>query len=231
MNTGAAIPGEKPKYGTLIAPQLYAPNHQHFFSIRLDMTVDGQQNSVYEVNTAAEPMGPDNPFGNAFAAKATLLETEQQAQRIIDPLAGRYWKIINSSKTNHAGEPVGYKLMPGENILPFAHPEASVIKRGTYMTKHLWVTPYQPEERFPTGEYPNQHPGGDGLPRWTQRDRAIVDTDIVIWYTLGSLHIPRAEDWPVMPVSYVGFMLKPVNFFDMNPANDVPPTQQKCHHG
>jgi primary-amine oxidase len=230
MNTAVAMPGEKPKYGTLVAPQLYAPNHQHFFSIRLDMNVDGQRNSVYEVNTAAEPMGPENPFGNAFAAKATLLETEQQAQRIVDPFAGRYWKIVNSSKTNHAGEAVGYKLMPGENILPFAHPESSVIKRGTYMTKHLWVTPYQPEERYPTGEYPNQHPGGDGLPKWTQNDRAIVDTDIVVWYTLGNLHIPRAEDWPVMPVSYTGFMLKPVNFFDMNPANDVPPSQRQCHH-
>jgi primary-amine oxidase len=79
LNTGAAMPGEKPQYGTLVAPQLYAPNHQHFFSVRLDMTVDGPQNSVYEVNTEAAPMGPENPHGNAFYAKATLLEHELAA--------------------------------------------------------------------------------------------------------------------------------------------------------
>lgn len=230
MNTGAALPDETPQYGTLIAPQLYAPNHQHFFSVRLDMTVDGQNNSVYEVNTEAAPMDADNPYGNAFFAKATLLESELAAQRIVDPFAGRYWKIVNPEVTNQMGEPVGYKLVPGENILPFAHSEASVTKRGAYMTKHLWVTPYSPEESYPTGDYPNQHPGGAGLPAWTQADRPIANTDVVVWYTLGHLHIPRAEDWPVMPVSYLGFMLKPVNFFNENPANDVPSSvKHKCH--
>lgn len=231
MNTGAVMPGEKPQYGTLVAPQLYAPNHQHFFSVRLDMTVDGQNNSVYEVNTQAAPMGPANPYGNAFYSTATLLATELAAQRIVDPFAGRYWKIVNPDRTNQMGEPVGYKLMPGENILPFAHPEASVTKRAAYMTKHLWVTPYSPKESYPTGDYPNQHPGGAGLPEWTKADRSIANTDIVVWYTLGNLHIPRAEDWPVMPASYLGFMLKPVNFFNENPANDVPAatSKHKCH--
>jgi primary-amine oxidase len=230
MNTGAALPDEKPQYGTLVAPQLYAPNHQHFFSVRLDMTVDGPTNSVYEVNTQAAPIGPENPHGNAFYAKATLLENELAAQRIVDPFAGRYWKIVNPAVTNKMGEPVGYKLVPGENVLPFAHPEASVTQRGAYMTKHLWVTPYSPEESYPTGDYPNQHPGGAGLPAWTAADRPIANTDVVVWYTLGHLHIPRAEDWPVMPVSYLGFMLKPVNFFNENPANDVPAsTRHRCH--
>ena len=230
MNTGAAQPGEKPQYGTLIAPQLYAPNHQHFFNVRLDMTVDGPANSVYEVNTQAAPMGPENPYGNAFYAQATLLESELAAQRIVDPFAGRYWKIVNPAVSNQMGEPVGYKLVPGENILPFAHPEASVTQRAAYMTKHLWVTPYSPAESYPTGDYPNQHPGGAGLPAWTQADRPIVNTDVVVWYTLGHLHIPRAEDWPVMPVSYLGFMLKPVNFFNENPANDVPAAvKHHCH--
>jgi primary-amine oxidase len=230
MNTAAVMPGEKPQYGTLVAPQLYAPNHQHFFSVRLDLNIDGQNNSVYEVNTQAAPMDDQNPYGNAFYAKATLLESELAAQRIVDPFAGRYWKIVNPDVTNRMGEPVGYKLVPGENILPFSHPEASVTQRAAYMTKHLWVTPYSPDESYATGDYPNQHPGGAGLPAWTEADRPIVNTDVVVWYTLGHLHIPRAEDWPVMPVSYLGFMLKPVNFFNENPANDVPSSvKHKCH--
>ena len=119
------------------------------------MMVDGPDNSVYEVNTVADPPGPANPHHNAFHTEATLLRSEGQAQRIIDPLAGRFWKIVNPSVLNRLGEPVAYKLMPGENVLPFAGPEASVTKRAAFMTKHLWVTRHDPRERYAAGEYPN----------------------------------------------------------------------------
>lgn len=231
MTTAATIPGEKLEYGTELAPGLYAPNHQHVFCVRMDLSIDGTNNSVYEVDTEPVPMGESNPYGNAFYAKSTLLKTELEAQRLIDPFKARYWKIVNPSKQNRMGYPVGYKLVHGENGLPFAHPESSVMKRGGYMTKHLWVTSYDPEEQFPAGNYPNQHPGGEGLPQWTQANDSIENTDLVVWYTFNHNHIPRCEDWPVMPVSYIGFMLKPVNFFDLNPANDVPPALSKhqCH--
>lgn len=229
VNTAAAMPGEVPKYGSLIAPQLNAPIHQHFFNVRLDMCVDGEHNSVYEVNTQAEPIGTNNPYGNAFYAESTLLKTELEAQRIIDPFAGRYWKIVNSAVNNALGQPVAYKLMPGENILPFAHAESSLIKRAGFMNKHLWVTAYNPDEQYAAGDYPNQHPGDVRLPAWTQANRTIENTDVVVWYTFGYNHVPRPEDWPVMPVSYIGFMLKPVGFFDASPAIDVPPLPAKRH--
>ena len=230
MNTGALPPGVTPKYGQLVAPQLNAPIHQHFFNVRLDMMVDGLNNSVYEVHTEAEPLGPDNPHGNAYFAKSTLLSREAEAQQLIDPLSARYWKVTNSAVLNSLGEPVGYKLMPGDNVLPFAHPESSVFKRANFATKHLWVTPYNPAERYPAGDYPNQHAGGAGLPAWTQANRSIENTNTVLWYTVGVHHVPRPEDWPVMPVSYYGFMLKPVGFFDRNPALDVPPPAHNHNH-
>jgi primary-amine oxidase len=220
------------KYGTVVAPEVNALNHQHFFGMRLDFDIEGGNNSVYEVNTEAEPAGPNNPVGNAFFAKSTLLATELEAQRIIDPLAGRYWKIVNPSVHNRLGQPVGYKLIPGDTILPFAQPDAPIIKRAGFMTKHLWVTPYTVDEKYPAGNYPNQHPGGEGLPKWTQADRSIENTDLVVWYVFGHHHIPRPEDWPVMPVAYAGFTLKPVGFFDANPALDVPSGVAKrdpCH--
>ncbi|PSB13196.1 tyramine oxidase [filamentous cyanobacterium CCP2] len=221
-----------PKYGTVVAPELNALNHQHFFCMRLDFDLDGTDNAVYEVNTEAEPIGEQNPYGNAFYAKATLLETEQAAQRIIDPLAARYWKVVNPNVTNRLGQPVGFKIIPGENVLPFAHPDSPIMKRAGFMKKHLWVTPYQPSEKFPTGSYPNQHPGDEGLPQWTQANRSIANTDVVVWYVFGHHHIPRPEDYPVMPTAYSGFTLKPVSFFDANPALDVPPSgQHSCHLG
>jgi len=223
INTGALPPGETRKYGTMVAPQLYAPNHQHFFNVRLDMMVDGPTNSVYEVHTVAEPPGPENPYGNAFYAESTLLKTEQEAQQSVDPLNARYWKIVNPSVRNRLGQPVAYKLAPGENTRSFVLPDSFVRQRAGFMGNHLWVTPYDPEEQYAAGDYPNQHQGGAGLPAYTAQDRPITETDLVVWYTMGHHHLPRPEDWPVMPVSRIGFMLKPLGFFDCNPALDVPP--------
>src|SRR6266699_1299280 len=113
MSTGAVPPGVKPKYGVLVAPGLNAPTHQHIFNLRLDMMVDGPNNSVYEVHSESEPLGPENPHGNAFFAKATLLSRELEAQQVIDPFSARYWKITNPQVKNWLGEPVAYKLIPG----------------------------------------------------------------------------------------------------------------------
>jgi primary-amine oxidase len=222
ISNGAERPGDKPRWGEMVAPGVYGPIHQHFFNARLDMMVDGPDNSVYEINTVADAPGPENPHHNAFHAEATLLASEARAQRLLDPLAGRFWKVVNPSVRNRLGEPVAYKLMPGENVLPFAGPEASVTKRAAFMTRHLWVTRHDPRERYAAGEYPNQHPGGAGLPTYVRDDAPLENTDVVVWYTFGAHHIVRPEDWPVMPVATIGFMLKPVGFFDRNPALDVP---------
>ena len=233
INTAGIAEGEVPKYGTLVAPRLNAHIHQHFFNFRLDMSVDGEANTVHEVNTVAEAPGADNPHSNAFYAEATPLKTELKAQRTVDPFKGRYWLVSNPSVRNALGSPVGYKLMPGENILPFAQPGASILQRAGFMNKHLWVTPYAPDELSATGPYPNQHPGGAGLPEYTKNDRNVENTDLVLWYTLGYHHVPRPEDWPISPVAYCGFSLKPVGFFDTNPVLDVPPSAHhngSCHH-
>ncbi len=232
INTAGIAQGETPRHGTLVAPGLNAHIHQHFFNFRLDMSVDGEQNAVHEVNTVAEAPGPDNPHKNAFYAEATPLTTEQEAQRVVDPMKGRYWVVTNPSVRNALGQPVAYKLMPGENILPFAHPDASIMRRAGFMNKHLWVTPYSPEEMSATGPYPNQHPGGAGLPEYTRDNRNVENTDVVLWYTLGYHHVPRPEDWPISPVACCGFSLKPVGFFDTNPVLDVPPSghhDSVCH--
>jgi hypothetical protein len=183
LSVGAIAAGETRRYGTVVQPGVYAPIHQHFFSIRLDMALDGHENSVYEVNTEAEPLSDENPFGNAFYAKSTLLARESAAKRRINPETARYWRIVNPNATNRMGQPVSYKLMPMENCLPFNLPGSSLIKRAGFTTNHLWVTAYDPAEMHAAGQYPNQHAGGAGLPEWTAKDRPIENTDIVVWYT------------------------------------------------
>ena len=224
LSLGALAPGKKLKYGTLVAPQVYAPNHQHFFNLRLDFDVDGPRNSVYEVNVGGEKSGRGNPHHNAFFARSTLLGSERQAQRDLNFATGRYWRIVNENVSNQVGAPVAYKFLPGDNTRPFASNRASWFKRAGFVNHHVWVTPNEEKERHGAGKYPNQHKGGDGLIKWTRQDRALDNTDVVFWYTMGHTHIPRPEDYPVMPTSYIGFLLKPDGFFDLNPANDVPPS-------
>jgi primary-amine oxidase len=207
-----------------VAPQLFAPHHQHLFCARLDLDLDGTANSVYEVEAVSDPDGPENPYGNAFSARTTPLRTELQAQRLADPLAGRCWKVVNPSVRNRLSEPVGYRLLPSSPARLLAGPSSSVAARAAFSTRNLWVTPYSPDERRPAGEYPNQSRGGDGLPAWTAADRPLEDTDVVLWHTFGVTHLARPEDWPVMPVEYAGFLLKPDGFFEANPALDVPPS-------
>ncbi|HUF45185.1 MAG TPA: primary-amine oxidase, partial [Aestuariivirgaceae bacterium] len=215
--------GELSQYGALVAPGLDAHVHQHVFSFRFDMCIDGPRNGVSEVNFAAVPTGPDNPHGNAVKISETPLRSEGEAQRTMDLAAARYWKVINPNVRNRLGAPVAYKLVPGANALPFLDPNSPVGRRAGFMFKHFWATRFAPEERFPAGQYPNQHQGGDGLPRWTQADRSLDNEDIVIWYTLNYHHLPRPEDWPVQPAVYASLHWAPVGFFDANPALDVPP--------
>ncbi|HEY6398452.1 MAG TPA: primary-amine oxidase [Solirubrobacteraceae bacterium] len=223
LSTGAVAPGERPRYGTLVAPGLNAMVHQHFFNMRLDLDVDGPENAVEEVWTESVAPGPENPHGNAFRAHRRRLTTELEARRRVDGSSARWWEIVNPNVRHRLGEPVAYRLIPGENVISFAQPDAAVSKRAGFIREHLWVTPNQRDERFAAGAYPNQHAGGSGLPEWTSADRPIDGRDIVVWYTFGHHHVPRPEDWPVMPVATIGFTLKPAGFFDRNPALDVPP--------
>ncbi len=104
-----------------------------------------------------------------------------------------------------------------------------MARRAAFITRQLWVTAYDRDELFATGDYPNQSAGGGGLPAFVEKDRPLVDTDVVLWYTFGTNHVIRPEDWPVMPVHPIGFRLVPCGFFAGNPALDNP-APSSCEH-
>ncbi|NAZ74250.1 primary-amine oxidase [Kineococcus sp. T13] len=211
-------------YASQIAPGLGAPYHQHLFSARLDMAVDGEENLVEEVEVRRVPTGPDNPRGNAFTTTTTPLRTESQARRQANPSLARVWHITNPQRRNALGQPVAYALLPEGQPTLLAAPDSSIQRRAEFATEHLWVTRYDPAQRYSAGDFVNQHTGGSGLPAYVAADRDIDGADLVVWHTFGLTHVPRPEDWPIMPVDYTGFKLKPVGFFDRNPALDVPPS-------
>ena len=218
----SAYPGKGYPYASELAPGLGAPYHQHLFSARLDMALDGLTNRVEEENVVRVPMGEGNERGNAFSRERTVLATESAAIREADMRGGRTWVVSNPTSLNRLGEPVAYKLHPQGQPTLLADPESSVAKRATFATKDLWVTQFAEAERYPTGDFVNQHSGGAGLPAYIKADRDIDGQDIVLWHTFGLTHFPRLEDWPIMPVDSVGFKLRPEGFFDRSPVLDVP---------
>ncbi|MBM9507550.1 primary-amine oxidase [Actinacidiphila acididurans] len=226
LQTSAAPPGAGSPYATEVAPGLLAPFHQHLFCARLDVALDASAehpgNTVEEIDVVPLPIGPDNPHGNAFTIRATPVADSGEAGRVADPAAGRRWRISNPGAHNRMGQPVAYTLLPDPQPLLLARPGSAVARRAAYATRHLWVTRYRPERHYPDGDHPNQHPGGAGVAQWSEPGETLTDTDLTLWHTFGPTHLPRLEDWPVMPVDICGFTLKPTGFFDRNPALDLP---------
>lgn len=211
-------------HGSLVDQRTYAPFHQHFLVARLDLDVDGVDNTVYMAETEIVPTGPDNPYGLSLAARNVPLRTESEGKQDYDWNTQRGWKVVNENTVNAVGTHPSYKLVPGGAIPAMFDLASPVLARCRAIEHTLWVTPNQPDERWPAGEFVNQSVTDHGLPEWTAADRSIENTDVVLWYVFGIHHITRTEDWPVMPADTVSFWLKPFGFFDRNPALDVAPS-------
>lgn len=226
VNTVACEPGKGDKYGTEVSPGVVGQIHQHVFCARLDMSVDGDRNSVVECDTLAEPAGPGNPYGNAFYQQETTLETETGRPR--NPDAQRYWKFVSGERTNAMDKPTAYKLEPTYSTATFHDPDGPSGSRMGFIFNPLWVTPFDAEERFPAGDFVNGSKGGEGLPAFVDQGRSIAGTDIVAWHSFGLHHVVRLEDYPVQPCVRTGFKLMPVGFFDRNPTLDLPADVNKA---
>lgn len=169
------------------------------------MAVDSHNNTVSEVDMYTEALGEANPYGNGFNFRETILERESDAQRVYDANKARCWKISNADgKINgQTGKPVAYKLYPftsGPAQPPLLTDMSSeVSKKGAFANKHLFVTPHNDKERYPAGEYTVQGSGTNGLPDWMMANRNIKGEDVVLWHAFGVTHVPRPEDFPVMP--------------------------------
>jgi primary-amine oxidase len=228
---GPQADGTDYPWASEIAPGVAAPYHQHLFSARLDMMVDGPVNVVDEVEARRVPIGPTNPYGNGFTRQATRLRRESESARLADNTVGRVWRIGNEQSRNALGRPVAYTLHPEGLPTLLADDSSSIARRAAFTTHHLWVTAYDERERFPAGEFVNQNRGDTGIDTWVRADRDLDGADLVVWHTFGLTHFPRPEDWPIMPVDHTGFVLRPTGFFDANPALDTPPPRAETSSG
>jgi primary-amine oxidase len=212
-------------HGRFVAPHIVAPYHDHFFSYRLDFDVDGTANSFVDDKLVTERLTPPTPRRSLWVVKSEAAKTEADAKLTVDEMHPALWRVVNPHRKGATGYPVGYDIDPGTTATSLLLPDDYPQRRAGFTDYQLWVTPYRADERYAAGDYPTQSKGGDGLPAWTKADRPIENTDIVVWYTMGFHHVPRAEDYPVMPTEWIDFELRPDNFFTRNPAIDLPRDQ------
>ncbi len=214
-----------PVTGTRVDRATYAPIHQHFIVARLDLDVDGPTQTVVEVDSEVVPTSPENPHGLAVRTVATPVRSEAEAGRDYDWGRQRGWKVINPATTNAHGDHPSYKLVPSASIPALMAAGTPQMERAPVLGHTVWVTANHPEERWPAGAYPTQSTTDvGGMSEWVADDEPLENTDVVLWYVFGIHHVPRAEDWPVMPADTVSWWLKPFGFFDENPSLDVPPS-------
>jgi len=196
--------------------------------------IDGLKNSVIETDVIplpdAETGSEENWAGNAFTVQEKTLKVAHEGGRDYDLEKDRRWSIVNTSHTHHAsGKYPGYVLgYKGAVATLLAKKNSWVRRRAGFASKSLWVVKDvegDAEGRmWPAGRYVPQTMDApeDSVEKWASGEESIEDDDIVVFSTIGINHIPRPEDWPVMPVEHVTLTLRPVHFFDQNPSLDVP---------
>ncbi|KAK4154329.1 hypothetical protein C8A00DRAFT_42916 [Chaetomidium leptoderma] len=216
-------------FGTVVHPGVLGSFHQHFFSLRIDPMVGGHGNSVVYDEAVAIPRDSNlNPHGVGYTVRRTEVDTSGGYD--LDTSKNRTFKVVNAAVRNPVnGAAVGYKLMvpPMQGML--ADADSFHHKRAEFADHSIYVTRYAERELYAGGLYTNQSRGGTGVRSWADRRDDLAGGDPVLWVQFGINHIPRVEDFPVMPVETLRVMLRPVNFFDRNPAIDVPPSKQETN--
>ncbi len=201
-------------YGTPVAPFLVAPNHSHFFNFRLDLDIDGQANTFILGNLRERPA--HGPRRSVWAHQQEPVTSEAHA---LTHDAHQLWQVVNPNRRNAMGRPVGYQIETHDSVEPLL--AKADYERAGFIGRPLWITAYDPEQRYSSGDTPNQNPGAPGLPQYVRDNQNLSNTDIVLWLTLGHHHVTQTEDWPVMSMRTLRFELRPMNFFDRNPALDL----------
>jgi primary-amine oxidase len=220
----APAAGEAPPdaYGRLIRASMVAVNHDHFLSYRLDLDVDGPQNSVVVDRITPQRLPAASPRKSLWTVQSQTLRSEREGSLHMNMERPSLWRVTNPARRGPTGYPVSYQLRPGHTAMSLLAPEDNPQVRGGFSSHTLWVTRQDDRQRLAAGPYSTGAKRAGGVPAWAAADRPLENADVVLWYTMGMHHVVRAEDWPVMPVVWHELELRPFDFFAKNPALDLP---------
>jgi primary-amine oxidase len=226
LSTQPIDEGVEVPFGTVVHPGVLATHHQHIFSLRVDPMLDGPDNRLVYDEAFPMPRSDANPGGTGYYVQETVVEKSAGLDIAYDN--NRTFKIQNANVRNPInGKPVAYKIQapPFQKIL--SDKDSFNYKRAEFSDHNIYVVKHRDGELYAGGQYTNQSRGGTGVRSWAERNENVKDTDFVLYVQAGINHVPRIEDFPVMPCEILKIHMKPVNFFDKNPALDVPSSDQR----
>lgn len=208
------------EYGALIAPYTVAPYHDHYYSFRIDLDVDGPVNQVNMDSFIPDTIANSTTRRSLWRLGTTCMETEGPLDHSGRGYGGDVIRVVNSKAvTPRLKYNPSYWISYDHAVTSLLDPDDPPQLRAAFSGKTLWVTKYKPNELWASGDFPNLSHGGDGLPAFVADKESIKDQDVVLWYTMAFRHPTRPEDFPILPTYWHEFSLRPFRFFDYDPSS------------
>jgi primary-amine oxidase len=207
------------EHGSLIAPNLVAANHDHYFNFKIDMDIDGEKNTATTANIVPHKVNDDALRRSMWKVEHKVVNSEMDGRFKLSAMKPRFFHMMNTNKKGYLGHTPAYMLHHGSVAYgPYDFENDPPMVRNGYIEYSIWNTLYDSKQRYAGGNFAFASDGNDTLAQWVKADRNLVNQDIVTWFTAGFHHIPRMEDWPVMSTEWKTIHLIPMNFFPHNPS-------------
>ncbi|KAG8157998.1 hypothetical protein KVR01_012270 [Diaporthe batatas] len=225
------------EYGHRVHDALQSSLHDHVISFKADLDVAGTANDM--VRLAVEPTTASYPWDQPYVKQRNtmhLVEYPVTHEAGLDwpPNSGEFLLVYSADKTNAWGERKGYRIAPGTGMGNTPHltvRNSTALGPSARWAEHdVWVVRHkdaEPRAADPTAWLDTLDPlvdfgkiaDGEGL---DHGDEEGYDGDLVVYFNVGSHHVPHAGDIPntLMHTSASGVMFVPHNFADRDPSRE-----------
>lgn len=217
-------------YGARIREQTMGSLHDHAIHYKVDLDIAGTENSLLETTTSVEQVSQpwyDDDWGNTVLQQHIVhryIATEDEALLKYPKNFQGGYSIMNRNATNAWGNARGYAVHAGVNpIHNTVVGSKRLLKNANWAQYNLAVSQRKETEPTSSSMWNMNLPGKPTVDFHRFFDSESLDQeDLVAWITVGTHHLPQAEDVPNTKsvTATSSFFLTPLNYFDYDISID-----------